>query len=263
MLKEIVVVVLLILLISALAYAFQRYFIYIPDKQMPTREAFKAMDMDKINLTASDGVHGYAWYKPAEKDKPTLLYFHGNAGHIAYRMPFARAFMNDGYGVMLLEYRGYGGNPGRPSEQGFYKDAKAAMTYLTQHGVKAEKIILFGESIGSGVAVQTGIETPVCMVILQAPMTSLKALARYHYPWFLLPLMDQYDSLSKMKQLQSPLVILHGQKDRIVPFSMGQQLFEKANEPKQMIRFSDRGHNDLWDNLYYQAVLDAIKTNCP
>lgn len=236
-----------------MVYIFQRHLIYFPSADTPTRQAFDAEDMQSIKLTTSDNVILNAWYKPATMDKPTILYLHGNAGHIGHRMYLARQFISQGFGVFLFDYRGYGGNKGRPTEAGLYRDGRAAIYFLQQR-IGNNQLILYGESLGTGVATKLATEFQFCALILQSPYTSLTALARYHYPWLLIPPRDKYDSLDRIKKIHIQLLIVHGKNDEIVPYSLGQKLYNHANEPKQWVEFPDRGHNDLWDSKFVEVI---------
>lgn len=230
----------------------QRYFIYFPNTSTPDPEKFSAQDMQVITLHTHDGLALQSWYHPPEAHKPIILYLPGNAGHRGYRMSRVRHFITAGYGLLLIDYRGYGGNPGHPSEEGFYQDARAAMHFLHK---TSRSIIVYGESIGSGVATQMATEFPICALILQAPFTSLLALRQYFYPWLPIALKDKYDSLQKMSTIRIPLLILHGQVDTVVPFQQGKTLFEHANQPKEFVSFPEKGHNNLWDKDFLQTVL--------
>lgn len=259
--------VLLIIVIGAvffiLTYVWQRNLIYFPMHQTPIRTAFQAESFQDVEIKTADELMLTAWYRPAREDKPTILYLHGNAGHIGYRVQLVQDYLAEGFGVFLLEYRGYGGNPGKPTESGLYHDGRAALNYLHNHGVPAKHVVLFGESLGAGVAVQLATERPVCAVILQSPFTSLSELARYHYPWAILKPWDRFESLEKMNSINAPLLILHGQLDRIVPFSQGKALYEAANQPKKMIAFEKGDHNTLWsESDFYQYVIDFINSSC-
>lgn len=255
MLKHLILFsVIVIFIILLLVYIFQRHLIYFPALDTPTRQAFDAEDMQSITLTTSDSVNLNAWYKPATDGKPTILYLHGNAGHIGHRMYLARQFMSQGLGILLLDYRGYGGNKGRPTEEGLYQDGRAAVYFLRHHAIENNQLILYGESLGTGIAIKLATEFPICALILQSPYTSLKAVASHHYPFLFIPPQDKYDSLSRIKQINTHLLILHGKKDNIVPYSLGHELFEQANEPKQWVEFPDRGHNDLWDTKFIETV---------
>lgn len=244
-------------------YVWQRHMIYIPAYQTPKPGDYHAQDMQIISLNTEDGVQLKSWYKPAHLGKPTLLYLHGNAGHIGYRMPLAREFIKDGFGVLLLEYRGYGGNPGSPTEQGLYADGRAAMQFLIQQRVQPKQLILYGESLGTGVATQLAVQYPVCAVILQSPFTSLTAVARYHYPWNLIKPWDKFDSLTRIKSINAPLLVLHGKQDRVVPYTQGFRLYNEAIEPKKMAEFAHGDHFNIWSMEQFEnEVFQFIKRYC-
>lgn len=246
-----------------LLYIFQRKLIYIPALQIPQLQDYQASDMTVVSLQTQDNLSLLSWYKPAASNQPTILLVHGNAGNIGYRMPLARQFLNAGFGVLLLEYRGYGGNKGTPTEQGLYEDGRAALQFLQQQGVESQHVVLYGESLGTGVATQLASEYPVCALILQSPFTSLPSVARYHYPWLFIKPWDQFNSLERIQQIHAPLLILHGKRDQIVPFAEGLQLFNQANEPKKMLAFADKNHNDLWsDPEFYREVIHFVQAHC-
>lgn len=261
---KLIACVCLLMMIGALSliYFNQRHLIYFPTNVKPLRADFHAMDMQEIVLSTSDKLHLSAWYKPARPNQATVLILHGNAGNIGHRMPLARYLINAGFGVLLLEYRGYGGNSGNPTELGFYQDANAALLFLRKEGLPLSQLVFFGESLGTGVAVYLASKNPACALILQSPYTSLTALARFHYPWMFLPLWDKFDSLARIKAVKSPLLILHGKEDNIVPMKQGLILFEAANSPKQWLEVTDRGHAGLWTLPVLQQLAAFITNHC-
>ncbi|MCH9689972.1 MAG: lysophospholipase [Gammaproteobacteria bacterium] len=248
---------------TILFYFFQRTLIYFPSKTQPSRTLFQADDMQRISLLTNDKVYLNAWYKPAAKKNPTLIIFHGNAGHIGGRMPLARYLIQRGFGVLLLEYRGYGGNRGRPTEQGFYEDARAGIRYLSQKNAPVQHLLLYGESLGTGVATKMAEEYPnVCGLILQSPYTSLTSLGQYHYPWIPITPWDKFDSLSRMKKIHVPLLILHGTEDTVIPYQEGETLFRAANQPKQWVRLQSQGHAHLWTDEFLDTIRLFTIANC-
>ena len=248
---------------TLLFYLLQRTLIYIPSKIKPTRVAFHAKDMQRIALLTKDNIALNAWYKPANAHKPTLIIFHGNAGHIGTRMPLARQLIQQGFGVFLLEYRGYGGNPGRPTEQGLYQDARAGMAFLKQQHIPIQHVVLYGESLGTGVATKMATEYPkACALILQSPYTTLTDLGKHHYPWIPIAPWDKFDSLNRVKSIHMPLLALHGTADRVVPYKQGRALFEAANEPKQWVILKNQGHAGLWTPEFIQTVSEFITLHC-
>jgi fermentation-respiration switch protein FrsA (DUF1100 family) len=262
MFKPFLLILLLLILIFALAYSLQRYFIYFPSAEKPNPKDFQAEDMQVIQLTVADGLTLNSWYKPPLDNKPVILYLHGNAGHIGYRMFLARYFLSAGFGVLLLEYRGYGGNPGKPTESGLYQDGRAAIKFLQQRGIQERNIILYGESLGTGVATQLATEFPICALVLQSPYTSLTSLARYHYFGLPMPIIDKFDSLARIQKIHVPILMLHGKLDEIVPYAQGLTLFNQANQPKEWMELPNKGHHDLWDAHFAHAVINFINSYC-
>ncbi len=257
------VLILLFIILVFFTYCFQRYLIYFPSPTIPQPHDFGATDLTVLKLQTKDNLSLNAWYKSASANHPTVLILHGNAGTIGNRMALAREFINAGFGVLLLEYRGYGGNKGSPTEQGLYNDGQAAVSFLTQQGVKPTQLVLYGESLGTGVASKLATESPSCALILQSPFTSLTSIAHYSYPWIPLDPWDKFDSLSRIQEINTALLILHGIKDPIVPYSEGLTLFKAAAEPKQMLSFQNYGHNNLWDaKNFYKQVIHFITLHC-
>ncbi len=256
------------LLISAvviilLSYIFQRHLIYFPDKHKPRLQDYNATDMCLVKLRTKDNIELSSWYKSAKQNQPTLLFLHGNAGNIGYRMPLIRKFIKAGFGVFLLEYRGYGGNKGSPTEQGLYEDGQTALTFLYKKGIKPQKIILYGESLGTGIATKLAAENPIACIILQSPFTSLANLARFHYPWSIIKPWDKYSSIKRMKQIHAPLLVVHGKKDNIVPFTEGLAIFNEANNPKDIFVFDEKNHNDLWDaHDFFEKIIKFSYEYC-
>lgn len=253
---------LITLLVYALFVAFlylrQRSFIYYPDQLPPSRIAAGVPDMHDITVTTKDGLQLNAWYKePADSGKPVIVLFHGNGGNIGWRGIKARLFINNGYGFLLAEYRGYAANPGKPSEQGLYKDARAYMAFLLEEGLQPKDIVLYGESLGTAIAVKMAAEYPdLYAVVLETPYTSMSELAQKHlfYAPAHLLIRDRYDSMSRIANLTAPLLVIHGTADGIVPYNLGRKLFDAATQPKVMETVDRGGHN----NLYSFGIADKI-----
>lgn len=263
MLKSLCLAVSLLLLAGVGIYLLQRSLIYFPTTTRPDPQLFLTENMRPIQLLTADGLTLSSWYKAPEENQPVVLYVHGNAGTVGNRMYLTQKFVKAGLGVLLLEYRGYGGNEGSPSEAGLYEDGRAAMQFLSQQGIAEHRTVLYGESLGTGVATQLATEYFICALVLQSPYTSLADLARQHYPWLPIPLRDRYDSLSRMRRIHVPVFMLHGTLDEVVPYSLGQRLFKQANEPKQWKEFPTKGHHDLWDQHFAQLVIEFIQHQCP
>ena len=241
--------------LAAMIYFAQRSLMYFPETVHTAPAAAGLPEAEEVTLTASDGVNVIAWHVPPRDGKPVILYFHGNGGALKYRVERFRKLIADGIGLVALEYRGYGGSGGSPSEQGFIADAEAAYAYAAAR-YPAPQLVLWGESIGSGVAVALAAEKPVGRVILEAPFTSAFAVGARHY-WYLpvrLLMKDQFRSDERIGKVTAPLLILHGMHDRVVPYAMGEHLFDLANKPKHIVRFLDGDHEDLDANGALQAV---------
>jgi fermentation-respiration switch protein FrsA (DUF1100 family) len=258
MLKQILFVVLVFVLLTWVPFI-QRHFIYFPTNTTPDHVQELAEDMEDISLITADGLTLHAWYKAPVEQNPVILYLPGNAGNRGYRVRLARFFMNAGLGVLLLDYRGYGGNPGKPSEAGLYQDGRAGMKFLK---TQTHPVVLYGESLGTGVATQLATEFPICALVLQSPFTSMTALARNWYPWLPILVKDRFNSIQKIKTVRRPVLILHGVKDTIVPYQQGLELFKEANKPREIVSFPKKGHNDLWDENFAQKVIAFIQGNC-
>lgn len=198
------------------------------------------------------------WYPPME-GKPTLVFFQGNGAHIGNRLFKMVHFQSKGFGIAMVGYRGYNGNPGKPTEQGLYSDARTAIKSLQEKGVKTSDIILYGESLGSGVATQMAVEHPdIKALILEAPYTSVTDVAAKLYPFFPVRLVmhDRFDSLSRIADIHAPLLVIHGTHDRLIPYEFGVRLFEKSQSPMKRLMSVDSGlHHDLYN---YQTVPQGV-----
>ncbi len=242
-------------------FVLQRHLLYHPDKTTPDPDHYGLAHMRVVTLTTVDNLNLKAWYHPAKPGKPTVVYYHGNAGHLGHRAMIAKDLMAHGYGMLLVSYRGYAGNPGSPSEQGLYNDARAAMNFIQAQQVPLQCVILYGESLGTGVAVEIAEENKIGALVLQSPYTQISDVALRHYP-FLYPFIyipglvqDEYASINKINYIHdTPLLIMHGKSDHIVPYKLGQTLYDKAVSPKQFIGYQGAGHNNMPAHKMAKAV---------
>lgn len=256
LLKSISIFLIIIIASTLILYLNQRRLMYYPIKQPVNPQGFAAADARIVKLTTKDNVKLTAWYFAAANNNATIVFFHGNAGHLGYRMGTVNALRKHGFGVFLLSYRGYGDSEGAPSEQGLYADGRAAMDWLIKQGVTPGCSVLFGESLGTGVATKMATEYKVAAVVLQSPYTSMDNLGKVHYPALLLKPWDKYASIDRIDKINAPLYIYHGMQDRIVPIEQGEQLYRKAKQPKQMFIIKNRGHNDL---VSYDVITQITK----
>ncbi len=241
-------------------YLAQRSFIYFPDTNFPALPEKDGTGF--IRVSTEDGLMLIGWYSPAQDGKKTILYFHGNAGNIEHRLPLAQEYIAQGYGVLLAEYRGYGGNPGSPSEEGFYKDADAYVSFLTQHDVSASQIILYGESIGSGVAVEIAKRNPnIAALLLVTPLSRALDLAEKHYSFVPVKylLKDHFDNISKITDLNMPVVFFMASKDEVIAPEFSEALYEQAGDKKHRYDFADAGHNTLPIEELNTKVIEVIR----
>ena len=228
-------------------YVFQRQLLYLPDRTRPELAGLAELGVREVTLSTEDGLLLLSWYLAGHPGRPVIAYFHGNGGHIGYRIERLLRFARQGFGVLMLEYRGYGGNPGTPSEAGFYADGRAALDFLDREGVTPNRLVLYGESLGSGVAVELAAQHGIAALILEAPPTSVAEVAQCHFPYVPAARLvtDRFDSLSRIAKVRAPILVLHGERDRVVPIRFGRALFDAAPEPKEGWFMPEAGHEDL------------------
>ncbi len=229
-------------------FVFQRDLQYFPSHRDPTPQAAGLTGVERVTLTTPDGETLVLWYAEPAPDRPVILFFHGNAGAMPDRADRLAFYQARGYGAAFLSYRGYGGSTGRPSETGLLIDAKTAYDHLRGLGFPADRIVLVGESLGTGVAVQTAARNPVGAVVLEAPFTAAVDIARKAYPWLPVGLLmkDQYRSRDHIAYIRAPLLILHGEADAVIPIGFGKTLFDLANDPKTFLSLGPTGHEALF-----------------
>ncbi|MES2986904.1 MAG: alpha/beta hydrolase [Pseudomonadota bacterium] len=179
-----------------------------------------------VQLLTADGLTLIAAHKAGQPGRPVAIFFHGNGDSLSGAATATQALAESGYGLLLVEYRGYGGNPGKPSEPGLYSDGRAAMRWLGAHGVPAHRIVLIGNSLGSGVATQLATERPLAGLVIVSGYTSMADVIGTHYPWVpvRLLLLDRYDNRSKLARVTAPILILHGTVDTLIPVSHAKTL---------------------------------------
>jgi pimeloyl-ACP methyl ester carboxylesterase len=235
-------------LIGAFMYVTQRSHQYFPGREGLAAHVAGLHAVEDLKLATGDGETLQAWYAPARRGKPTVLFLHGNGGEISDRADRFAAYRAQGFGVLFLSYRGYGASTGSPSEQGLVSDARAAYDWLMAGGLEPQEIILVGESLGSGVAVQLAAERPVKAMALEAPFASAANVAAAAYWWLPVRLLmkDKFDSFAFIARVKVPLLVIHGDQDGIVPLSEGEALFAAANEPKEMVVIPGGDHGSVF-----------------
>lgn len=231
-------------------YLFQRRLVY-PAHTAPYYSVaeLRLDNLREVRLEAADGVELVAWHVPAQPGKPTLLYFHGNAAPLLNRLPRIERFSAAGYGVFMPAYRGYSGSGGRASEAALIDDAVTAFDVLLEQGVSPETIVLYGESLGTGVAIQLAGRREVAGIVLDAPYTSLPDVAQLAYPFVpVRPFMtEHFNSREHIRALNVPILIMHGTQDSVIPISLGRELYLVANEPKQFVAIEGAAHSNIYE----------------
>lgn len=218
------------------------------------------LPLEEVWLPVDETVTVFGWFIDAGSTRPVLLWCHGNAGNVSHRLENLRQLYQRGISVMIFDYRGYGQSTGVPSEAGLYQDALASYDYLIhQRRISPERLIVFGRSLGSGVAAEVAIRRPSAGLMVEGSFPSIQAMSDHHY--FGLPtswLMDVDFNLSqKVRALQVPLLVIHGERDSIVPMALGRKVFEAAPEPKQWYAVSGAEHNNVpfvGGESYYQEL---------
>lgn len=221
--------------------ALQRRMVYFPSPgPVPSAAAMLPGGQDVV-LHTDDGLALGAWFFPG--GDAAVLMCNGNGGDRSLRAPLAAALVRHGFSVLLFDYRGYGGNPGRPSEDGLAADARTARSWLAEH---SDRVAYIGESLGAAVALRLAVEHPPRALILRSPFTSLADVGRVHYPWLPVAqvLVDRYPSIERIGLLKAPLLVIAGERDTIVPARLSRTLYDAAPEPKRFVLIPGADHND-------------------
>ena len=250
-------VVLAYFIIILFVYFYQRNLLYHPSENNYLNDKI-TFNYEEIFIETKKKIKLKSWFIKKDLNKfKTILIFHGNAGNLFNRVYKLNELNKLDVNILLISWRGFSGNKGKPTEKNLYYDAEEAVKWLNNRGVISKNIILYGESLGTGVATELGTSNAFGGIILESPFTSIANAAKIYYPY--LPvniiLKDRYDSIGKIKNITIPILIMHGKKDNIVPQKMGLELYEKANQPK----FSYFPENDDHMMEYNDNLLNSIK----
>jgi len=233
------------LFICVVVFLMQRKLQYFPFGSVQNPYEIGLTHFNEVNINTKDNEKLRAWYYKNENSNNVIIYFHGNAANLENRKNKYQAFAEDSnYSILAITYRGYPGSTGSPSEQGFYLDGQAAVDFIYAQGFNDNNIILYGESIGSGVAIEMATKINAKALILESPFTSVEMVAKKTY-WFLpvsLMLKDRFDNQEKLQKLDLPILIIHGKKDKVVPVSHGIDLAESYSGPKKLVLTENDGH---------------------
>jgi fermentation-respiration switch protein FrsA (DUF1100 family) len=246
--RAVLILGLTILLMLVIVWTQQRKLMYFPFGHVPDPVATGLKGISAVTFSSSDGVALSGWFMTTtEAPRFTVVVFNGNAGNRAHRLPLAHAFAAEGLAVLLLDYRGFGGNPGSPTEAGLKADARGALNYLLRRpDVDPKRLVYFGESLGTAIAVDLAAEHQPAALILRSPFTSATDVARVHY-WFLPVrwlLRDHFSSIDRIADVRAPLMVVAGDRDGIVPIDQSRRLYEAANAPKSFLVIQGADHND-------------------
>jgi uncharacterized protein len=243
------VIAALIAAVLALIWTVQRSLIYVPTGNVPTPGEIGLTAVEPVSFETADGLQLSGWFVATSGTSPrvTVLVFNGNAGNRAHRGPLAAALHRHGLQVLLLDYRGYGGNPGAPTEDGLAADSRAARAYLAgRPDVDPSRIVYFGESLGTAVAIALAVEHPPAALVLRSPFTSMTDVGRHHYPFLPVRLLlrDRFAAFDRIQRIRAPLLVIAGGDDRIVPVENSRRLYDAAAAPKTLLVLPGADHND-------------------
>lgn len=258
---SVILLVILLSLVFSLFYSrIENFFVFFPDHSLETTPASWGLTFEDAVFEAADGTKLHGWFFPLQGNAPVILFSHGNAGNISHRLENIKLLLNQGLQVFIYDYRGYGRSEGRPSENGIYQDGLAAYDCLvSQRKIPPDHMISFGRSLGAAAAIEIAMKREVRSLIVESAFTSTRDMAKQMFLFQLLSpfLPANYDNLKKIQMIYVPKLIIHGEKDEIVPFSMGQRLYNAAPDPRFFYPIPGAGHNDTYlvgGDGYFDAV---------
>ena len=245
------------LLLISLLFIFQRKIQYLPTGQILSLKSYGLDNFSEQIINLEDGIKIFSWYKKSIRaDNKIILYLHGNSGNLGDRSYRYNVFAERGYGVLAISYRGYRKSTGKPSEEGLIKDGSAALEFLYNNGYKASDVMLYGESLGSGVAIQIAAKENFNLLVLESPYSSIASVAQKNY-WYApinLLLKDKFESIKYAPKIKTPTIIFHGKKDNVVSYKEGQKLFNSLNIKKDLIFDDNLGHVDFDPNFVINEI---------
>jgi fermentation-respiration switch protein FrsA (DUF1100 family) len=239
-------------------FAFQRDYVFKPDGTLASPAEKGLPGVEVITLQTADGTTLTGWFQPAEPGKPTILYFHGNAGNVSERAKHFKQVVDSGFGFLAMSYRGFAGSDGSPSEAALVSDGLEIFDWLAK---RSDLIVLYGESLGTGVATEVAAKRQARALVLEAPYTAALDLAAATYPWVPVSLLmrDPFLSREHILDVEEPALIVHGTADQVIPVEQGKRLFEIAHDPKSLAVIDGATHSDLWDRGLWPIVLKFVE----
>ena len=227
-------IILVYLFVLVFLFFYQRNLLYHPNENNYSGNQLN-FEIERVSIKTSDNIELLGWFHKKDLEKfKTIIFFHGNAGTLENRIYKLNHLKDLEVNFLIIAWRGFSGNKGKPTEKGLYEDGESAVQWIKSYGVKSENIILYGESLGTGIATEIAQNKNFAGVILETPFTSMGDAAKKFYPYIPVKLLfrDKYENIKKIKNIKSPILVMHGEIDQIVPFSMGQKIYQEANNPK-------------------------------
>jgi uncharacterized protein len=238
-------------------FAFQRDYVFKPSGTLAAAIDEGLTGVEVVKLKTADGTTLTGWFQPAHPGKPTLLYFHGNAGNISERSKRFEQIVDSGFGFLAMSYRGYAGSDGGPSESALVSDGLEIFDWLA---VRSDMIVVHGESLGTGVAIEVAAKRQARALVLEAPFTAALDIAAATYPWVPVSLLmrDPFLSREHILDVEEPVLVIHGTADQVIPVEQGRRLFEVAHQPKSLAIIDGATHSDLWDRGLWPIVVEFL-----
>ena len=249
-------------ILLAYLFIFQRNLMYHPQENNYSGDKIE-VEIEKVQIQTADNISLLGWFHKKDLKKfKTVVYFHGNAGSLENRIHKLNHFKNMNVNFLIIAWRGFSGNLGKPSENALYEDGKSAINWLKNKGLSDSDLIIYGESLGTGIATEVSQNKKYAGLILETPFTSMIAAAKNFYPYIPVSLIlkDKYKNDEKIKNINIPVLVMHGEKDQIVPFSMGQKMFDLANDPKSSYFTKHDDHMMEFDNNMVFQLSSFIKS---
>ena len=249
-------------LVLVYTYIFQRNLLYHPTENNYSGDQL-VVKIEKVKIKTQDNIELLSWYHNKNlNDYKTILFLHGNAGSLENRIHKINHFKDMNVNFLIIAWRGFSGNKGKPTEKGLYEDASSAIRWLKSKGIKENNLIIYGESLGTGIATELAQNKNFAGIILESPFTSMIEAGKDKYPFLPVKLLlkDKYESNKKIKNINSPILIMHGKVDNIVPFYMGEKMYELANEPKYSYFSEYDDHMMEYNENLLKVLKDFVKS---
>ena len=262
MFKYIISILIIYLFFGFFLYIFQRRIVFNVSGKPKKPDHYGLNNIKELEILTKDRIKLLCWYSKAKINNPTLIYFHGNSFDIGERAYRIKRYINHGWGVLLVSWRGFSGNKGKPSEANLYIDAESIMKWVDKEKIiKKDDIILYGESLGTGVALEMATRYSFKSIILEAPFTSIVDIAQKKYKIYpaRFLVLDKFDNLSKIKKITSPILVISGKKDEVIPHNHSIKLYNEANKPKDCLFIDEAMHNNLYDFDIENKVIEFNK----